>query len=1019
MMTESYNVNVAFDASCSQGENPVKARQPISKMIWRIAPVVVIVAALLATTRPVGKAGTLDPAHGAGNNVHLQPNGKIIMMLSAQSAEGRLSHRTPIITHENRVSIVVFTQLDFYANIETIGVLVSGADLPQRAELMYRQSGEAIWHPGHSLIRMDDGRLVGSLFGLSPVTSYDIKVLDGSAEISGSVTTQPDALQFTPLVILHVNDDAPSGGNGSAAAPFQTIQEGVNHAGPGTQVLVADGIYHETVSFPASGTADNWIQVKAEGNAAILDGAETLTGDIWTPYSTSHVWFTKIGASIKYLARDGKRFYMYDDRSGLMQSRGHNGVPMNEGWYFEPSTLRLYVRSLDNPSSHTWQVPRLNHAFDAAVRDWLWIEGFEIRFYGTQTNGCGVCTINASHVVVRKNRIHNMQLGVFINWTGSETQGNDTRIEHNEIYDPTASEWPWRAVKGSSMEGTGIIVRGHIGAIVRGNEVHNYFNGIYTGSSGALENPAVAFDADIYNNHIHHISDDGLEPEGACINQRFRNNTIDTMLVGISLAPITQGPTWVLRSSFTNYTGSSIKWDRNSDGVVLIYHNTAWTNANNPNAMGMISPVHNAVMRNNIFHGNGYAFEEVPTGSTGNDWNNDNWYTTRGLSGPHFKWENADYSTIAELCAATGLECNGYEDSPGLTNPSGGDFTLLSSSPNIDRGVVIPGINDGFTGNAPDVGAYEFAFDPSPTVSASARADTNPTNAASVNFTVTFSESVAGVDILPPFNDFGLTTSPGITGASIASVSPVSGTTYTISVNTGSGNGTIRLDVIDNDSIMDSGGQPLGGAGAGNGDFTGGEVYAINKLTTVTETFWSNGAYDGWVLESGENTNVGATLDRNATTFNLGDDPRDRQYRSILSFNTNSLPDNAVIISAQLKIKRQGVVGADPFGTHGALLLEIRNGPFSTSNALQAADFSAAASPGALRDQVAGLTFSWYSAQLSNTNLLFISKFGTTQFRLLFSKDDNDDLGADYIKFFSGNSTSANLPQLIVTYYVP
>jgi len=56
---------------------------------------------------------------------------------------------------------------------------------------------------------------------------------------------------------------------------------------------------------------------------------------------------------------------------------------------------------------------------------------------------------------------------------------------------------------------------------------------------------------------------------------------------------------------------------------------------------------------------------------------------------------------------------------------------------------------------------------------------------------------------------------------------------------------------------------------------------------------------------------------------------------------------------------------------------------------------------------------------VSNSNLLFISKFGTTQFRLLFSKDDNDDLGADYIKFFSGNSTSANLPQLIVTYYVP
>jgi hypothetical protein len=79
-------------------------------------------------------------------------------------------------------------------------------------------------------------------------------------------------------------------------------------------------------------------------------------------------------------------------------------------------------------------------AFDAAA-DWLWIEGFEMRFYGTQTNGCGVCTSNASHLVIRKNRIHNMQLGVFINWTGSENQGNDTRIEYNEIYDPLVNEF--------------------------------------------------------------------------------------------------------------------------------------------------------------------------------------------------------------------------------------------------------------------------------------------------------------------------------------------------------------------------------------------------------------------------------------------------------------------------------------------------------------------------------------------------------------------------------------------------
>ena len=728
-----------------------------------------------------------------------------------------------------------FTQLNLYPNIETIGVVVSGANLPKTAQLMYRQSSEANWHSGHPLMRIDDGRLVGSMFGLSPVTSYEIKVLDGATEISGSITTQPDELQFTPPVILHVNDDAPPGGDGSVATPFQTIQEGVNHAGPGTQVLVADGIYHESVSFPSSGNANNWIQVKAAGSGAILDGSDNLTGNIWSPHETkAHVWFTKIGASIlKYLARDQQRFYMYDSLGDLLEARGHNSVPMSEGWYLEPTTLKLYVRSLDDPSRHTWQIPRLSHAFDADGRDWLWIEGFEIRFYGVQ-DSCGVCMKSASHVVIRKNRIHNVQLGIFINWNGGENQGNDTRIEYNEIYDPPVNEWPWSAVKGSSMEGSAIVVRGHIGAIVRNNEIHNFFNGIYTGSSGALENSGIAFDTDIYNNHIHHISDDGLEPEGTCINNRFRNNTIDTMLVAISLAPITQGPVWVLRSSFTNYTGSPLKWDLNSDGLVLIYHNTSWTNAPGLNAMSMIHPVFNSVMRNNIFQGNGFAFEEPFTGSTGHDWNYDNWYTTRGSGGPHFKWENVPYNTIADLCAATGLECNGHENPPGLTNPSGGDFTLLPSSPNIDRGVVIPGINDSFAGSAPDVGAYESAVDSPPMVSSIVRAGPNPTNAASVNFTVTFSESVTGVDTVTPFNDFGLTVSSGITGAAIISIIPISGAAYTVSVNTGSGIGTIRLDLLDDDSIVDAARNPLGGGGAGNGTFTTGEFYTIDKSLVTT-----------------------------------------------------------------------------------------------------------------------------------------------------------------------------------------
>jgi hypothetical protein len=98
------------------------------------------------------------------------------------------------------------------------------------------------------------------------------------------------------------------------------------------------------------------------------------------------------------------------------------------------------------------------------------------------------------------------------------------------------------------------------------------------------------------------------------------------------------------------------------------------------------------------------------------------------------------------------------------------------------------------------------------------------TSAASVDFTVTFSESVQGVDP----TDFHLATTGDINDASVLNVSG-GPTTYTVTVNTGTGNGTIRLDVVDDDSILDQEGNPLGGIGPGNGNFSGGAIYTIIK----------------------------------------------------------------------------------------------------------------------------------------------------------------------------------------------
>ncbi len=114
-----------------------------------------------------------------------------------------------------------------------------------------------------------------------------------------------------------------------------------------------------------------------------------------------------------------------------------------------------------------------------------------------------------------------------------------------------------------------------------------------------------------------------------------------------------------------------------------------------------------------------------------------------------------------------------------------------------------------------------------PTVVASVRASADPANTASVNFTVTFSETVTGVNA----SDFSLTTS-GVSGAAVSGVSASPSSVYTVTVNTGTGSGTIRLDVVDNDSIVDTNSKPL------NGAFTGGETYDIDKtaptITSIT-----------------------------------------------------------------------------------------------------------------------------------------------------------------------------------------
>ena len=171
-------------------------------------------------------------------------------------------------------------------------------------------------------------------------------------------------------------------------------------------------------------------------------------------------------------------------------------------------------------------------------------------------------------------------------------------------------------------------------------------------------------------------------------------------------------------------------------------------------------------------------------------------------------------------------------------------------------------------------------------------------------------------------------------------------------------------------------------------------------------------------MESSEKSSRGGSLNSTATTFQLGDDAAKRQYRVILSFNTNTLPAGATIQSAALLLRQSGAVtGSNPFNILGSLWADIRHGNFGTS-ALQLADFNSAASlahAGAFNKTPSG---GWYTDTLNPAGLAQINRSGPTQFRLYFATDDNNNRRADYMKFSSGNSTT-NRPQLVITYTLP
>ena len=176
----------------------------------------------------------------------------------------------------------------------------------------------------------------------------------------------------------------------------------------------------------------------------------------------------------------------------------------------------------------------------------------------------------------------------------------------------------------------------------------------------------------------------------------------------------------------------------------------------------------------------------------------------------------------------------------GLVNGSpaidAGDDAICAASPvnNLDqRGMPRP------IGAHCDIGAFEGEVPDSiaPRVSSIVPAGINYTAAPHVNFIVTFTEPVSGVDETGPvFDDFSLDAT-GLSDVSVTAVTRLSDTTYTVSAYTGTGTGYLRLDLISTGHIVDAFSNPL------NMAFTNGESYLIFRsanFTDVPDDYWAH-----------------------------------------------------------------------------------------------------------------------------------------------------------------------------------
>jgi len=583
----------------------------------------------------------------------------------------------------------------------------------------YRRRGDTTWKQGPPLLRIGHERInenalqyvvpngfAGSIFDLEPATEYECRFVlsdpDGVTGKREQVVVVRTRSEPTPFAGGHIYHVYPPGYSGAKQEPAFTGLLAAYYTGssssdnfntypprvqPGDTILVHAGLYKDdryrygaglgTVSsgtyfLTQSGTPEKPIVIKAAGDGeAIFDG---------------------------------------DGAYNLF-----NVMAANDN-YFEGLTIR-----------------NTDLAFQGGLK----------RIAGS------------SGLTIKRCRFENVGRAIYTDWSGSANYyiADNVmigRFNPNYLMGFTGRTWqnlPEFNPKLVSEYAVKVYGSGHVVAY---NAISNFHDGVDVATYGNPDPGKLPVSIDFYGNDVFNVEDNCIEADGGAHNIRiFRNRCFNHGHRALSVQPAFGGPVYFIRNVVYHAPeGGAVKFTASSSGIV-VYHNTFIAPVK-----PMLLAASNVHYRNNLILGKSETLEtfavETNTNYSSSDYNG---FRPNEGATFSFEWSSPGFGTLAnfpgeggklpfqqqvqleaksravrrfttlkEYSAATHQDEHSVlvdydvfvkvtppgSDPRTLYKPADFDFTLRPGSAAVDAGVRLRGINDDFTGRAPDLGAYEL-----------------------------------------------------------------------------------------------------------------------------------------------------------------------------------------------------------------------------------------------------------------------------------------------------------------------